>query len=130
MHCNSMGNYGSNQLGHPVMAKNISATGGTRAGHVLPRDLLCEFRGPTRTAGEAQLVSPAEKHRVGPEFEPERLHRHVRHVDGDAEHTAATALNPQLLPARLLPDRRHAHRDTDGDLRRLTGGRIVAPTTT
>jgi len=61
MHCNSMGNYGYNRMGHPVMAKNIISTGGTKPGTSCREIYGASSRGPTADGRrKPQLVSPAE----------------------------------------------------------------------
>ncbi len=60
LHCNSMGNYGSNQMGHPVMAKNIISTGGTQNGTSCRTFYTTSSRGPTSDGRrKPQLISPA-----------------------------------------------------------------------
>jgi hypothetical protein len=60
MHCNSMGNYGTNQMGHPVMAKNIISTGGTEPGTSCRTFYTTSSRGPTQDGRrKPQLISPA-----------------------------------------------------------------------
>ncbi len=61
LHCNSMGNYGTNQMGHPVIAKNIISTGGTQNGTSCRNIYSSSSRGPTLDGRrKPQLVSPAE----------------------------------------------------------------------
>jgi len=61
MHCNSMGNYGTNQMGHPVMAKNIISTGGTEPGTQCRTFYTTSSRGPTQDGRrKPQLISPAD----------------------------------------------------------------------
>ncbi len=61
MHCNSMGNYGTNQMGHPVMAKNIISTGATQNGTSCRTLASFSSRGPTADGRrKPQLVSPGE----------------------------------------------------------------------
>lgn len=61
LHCNSMGNYGTNRMGHPVMAKNIISTGGTQNGTLCRNIYSSTSRGPTADGRlKPQLVSPAE----------------------------------------------------------------------
>jgi hypothetical protein len=61
MHCNSMGNYGTNQMGHPVMAKNIISTGGTEPGTQCREFYTTSSRGPTADGRrKPQLISPAD----------------------------------------------------------------------
>lgn len=61
MHCNSMGNYGNNQMGHPVIAKNIISTGGTLNGTSCRSFYTTSSRGPTQDGRmKPQLISPAE----------------------------------------------------------------------
>jgi len=59
MHCNSMGNYGSNRMGHPVIAKNIISTGSTENGTSCRSLSSFTSRGPTADGRmKPQLVSP------------------------------------------------------------------------
>ncbi len=61
MHCNSMGNYGSNKMGHPVNAKSIIATGGTENGTACRNIYTSTSRGPTADGRrKPQLVSPGK----------------------------------------------------------------------
>jgi hypothetical protein len=61
MHCNSMGNYGNNQMGHPVNAKNIISVGATQNGTSCRSLYVAESRGPTADGRrKPQLVSPGE----------------------------------------------------------------------
>jgi hypothetical protein len=61
MHCNSMGNYGTNQMGHPAIAKNIISTGGTEPGTQCREFYTTSSRGPTTDGRrKPQLVSPAD----------------------------------------------------------------------
>jgi subtilisin family serine protease len=61
MHCNSMGNYGDNSMGHPVNAKNIISTGGTEPGTQCRQFYTTSTRGPTADGRrKPQLVSPAD----------------------------------------------------------------------
>jgi hypothetical protein len=61
LHCNSMGNYGYNQMGHPVMAKNIISTGGTLNGTSCRSFYTTSSRGPTQDGRrKPQLISPAD----------------------------------------------------------------------
>lgn len=61
LHCNSMGNFGTNQMGHPVMAKDIISTGGTQNGVSCRTIYSSTSRGPTQDGRrKPQLVSPAE----------------------------------------------------------------------
>ncbi len=61
MHCNSMGNMGSNQMGHPVNAKDIISTGGTEPGTQCRQFYPTSSRGPTTDGRrKPQLVSPAD----------------------------------------------------------------------
>ena len=61
MHCNSMGNFGTNQMGHPVNAKSIIATGGTLNGTSCRTFYTTSSRGPTLDGRrKPALVSPAE----------------------------------------------------------------------
>lgn len=61
MHCNSMGNYGTNQMGHPVMAKNIISTGATLNGTSCRSIASYSSRGPTADGRrKPQLVSPGD----------------------------------------------------------------------
>jgi hypothetical protein len=61
MHCNSMGNFGTNQMGHPVNAKDIISTGGTQNGTQCRQFYTTSTRGPTSDGRrKPQLVSPAE----------------------------------------------------------------------
>ncbi|MBM3331169.1 T9SS type A sorting domain-containing protein [candidate division WOR-3 bacterium] len=61
MHCNSMGNRGVNEMGHPVNAKNIISTGGTGPGTSCRQIFSSSSRGPTSDGRrKPQLVSPAE----------------------------------------------------------------------
>jgi hypothetical protein len=61
MHCNSMGNYGNNSMGHPVNAKNIISTGGTEPGTQCRQFYTTSTRGPTADGRrKPQLVSPAD----------------------------------------------------------------------
>ncbi|MFO7652090.1 MAG: S8 family serine peptidase [bacterium] len=61
MHCNSMGNYGINQMGHPVMAKNIISTGGTLNGTSCRSFYTTSSRGPTADGRrKPQLISPGQ----------------------------------------------------------------------
>jgi hypothetical protein len=60
-HCNSMGNYGTNQMGHPVMAKNIISTGGTGPGTQCRQFYTTSSRGPTADGRrKPQLISPGD----------------------------------------------------------------------
>lgn len=60
LHCNSMGNFGTNQMGHPVMAKNIISTGGTMPGTQCRTFYTTSSRGPTSDGRrKPQLISPA-----------------------------------------------------------------------
>ena len=60
LHCNSMGNYGNNNMGHPVASKNIIATGGTENGTICRTFYTTSSRGPT-TDGRRRpvLITPA-----------------------------------------------------------------------
>lgn len=61
MHCNSMGNRGNNEMGHPVNAKNIISTGGTGPGTSCRDIYSYSSRGPTSDGRrKPQLVSPAD----------------------------------------------------------------------
>jgi hypothetical protein len=61
MHCNSMGNYGDNTMGHPVNAKNIISTGGTGPGTSCREIYSWSSRGPTADGRrKPQLVSPGD----------------------------------------------------------------------
>uniref|UniRef100_A0A7C4CF21 Peptidase S8/S53 domain-containing protein n=1 Tax=candidate division WOR-3 bacterium TaxID=2052148 RepID=A0A7C4CF21_UNCW3 len=61
LHCNSMGNYGNNTMGHPVIAKNIISTGGTQNGFSCRNIYSSTSRGPTLDGRrKPQLVSPGE----------------------------------------------------------------------
>jgi hypothetical protein len=61
MHCNSMGNYGMNQMGHPVMAKDIISTGGTEPGTSCRTFYTTSSRGPTQDGRRKPgLISPAD----------------------------------------------------------------------
>lgn len=61
MHCNSMGNYGTNQMGHPVMAKDIISVGGTEPGTQCREIYTWSSRGPTADGRrKPQLVSPGD----------------------------------------------------------------------
>ncbi len=61
LHCNSMGNYGNNTMGHPVIAKNIISTGGTRNGTACRSIYTASSRGPTADGRrKPQLVAPGE----------------------------------------------------------------------
>ncbi|UCG41735.1 MAG: S8 family serine peptidase [candidate division WOR-3 bacterium] len=61
MHCNSMGNYSTNRMGHPVIAKNIIATGATQNGTDANQIATFTSRGPTADGRQKpQLVSPGE----------------------------------------------------------------------
>ncbi len=61
MHCNSMGNYGVTQMGHPVIAKNIISTGGTLNGTSCRTFYTTSSRGPTADGRrKPQLISPAD----------------------------------------------------------------------
>jgi len=61
MHCNSMGNLYNNQMGHPVNAKNIIATGGTGNGTDCRQIYTPSSRGPTADGRrKPQLVSPGD----------------------------------------------------------------------
>ena len=60
-HCNSMGNYGINKMGHPVSAKNIISVGATRNGTLCRQIYASTSRGPTLDGRmKPQLVSPGE----------------------------------------------------------------------
>jgi hypothetical protein len=60
LHCNSMGNLTSNQMGHPVIAKNIISTGGTNNGTACRTFYTSSSRGPTSDGRrKPQLISPA-----------------------------------------------------------------------
>ncbi len=60
LHCNSMGNLTTNQMGHPVIAKNIISTGGTQNGTSCRGFYTSSSRGPTADGRrKPQLVSPA-----------------------------------------------------------------------
>ncbi|MFO7651710.1 MAG: S8 family serine peptidase [bacterium] len=60
LHCNSMGNFGTNQMGHPVMSKNIISTGGTMPGTSCRTFYTTSSRGPTSDGRrKPQLISPA-----------------------------------------------------------------------
>ncbi len=61
MHCNSMGNLGANQMGHPVNAKNVISTGGTQNGALCRQFYSYSSRGPTTDGRrKPQLVSPGD----------------------------------------------------------------------
>jgi len=61
LHCNSMGNLTTNQMGHPVNAKSIISTGGTQNGTLCRNIYSSTSRGPTLDGRrKPQLVSPAE----------------------------------------------------------------------
>ncbi len=61
LHCNSMGNLTTNQMGHPVIAKNIISTGGTQNGTLCRSIYTSTSRGPTADGRrKPQLVSPAD----------------------------------------------------------------------
>lgn len=61
LHCNSMGNYGSNQMGHPVIAKNIISTGATQNGASCRSIATYTSRGPTLDGRrKPQLVTPGD----------------------------------------------------------------------
>jgi len=56
-----MGNYGSNQMGHPVIAKDIISTGGTEPGTQCRSFYTTSSRGPTLDGRrKPQLISPAD----------------------------------------------------------------------
>ncbi len=60
LHCNSMGNLTTNQMGHPVIAKNIISTGGTNNGTGCRTFYTSSSRGPTADGRrKPQLISPA-----------------------------------------------------------------------
>ena len=59
LHCNSMGNYGNNRMGHPVMAKSIISTGSTENGTSCRTLSSFSSRGPTADGRlKPQLVAP------------------------------------------------------------------------
>ncbi len=59
LHCNSMGNYGTNRMGHPVIAKSIISTGATMSGTSANQIATFTSRGPTADGRmKPQLVSP------------------------------------------------------------------------
>jgi hypothetical protein len=61
LHCNSMGNYGTNQMGHPPIAKDIISVGGTQNGTLCRNIYSSSSRGPTSDGRrKPALVSPAE----------------------------------------------------------------------
>jgi hypothetical protein len=60
MHCNSMGNYGTNQMGHPPIAKDIVSVGGTLNGTSCQTFYTTSSRGPTSDGRRKPgLISPA-----------------------------------------------------------------------
>ncbi len=61
LHCNSMGNYGTNRMGHPVNAKNIISVGATQNGTLCRSIYSFSSRGPTTDGRrKPQLVSPGD----------------------------------------------------------------------
>jgi len=61
LHCNSMGNLTTNQMGHPVIAKNIISTGGTQNGTSCRSFYTSSSRGPTADGRrKPQLISPGQ----------------------------------------------------------------------
>lgn len=59
LHCNSMGNYGDNRMGHPVIAKNIISVGSTENGTSCRTLSSFSSRGPTQDGRrKPQLVAP------------------------------------------------------------------------
>ncbi|MFO7675430.1 MAG: S8 family serine peptidase [bacterium] len=61
LHCNSMGNYSTNQMGHPVIAKNIISVGATQNGASCRSIATFSSRGPTQDGRrKPQLVAPGE----------------------------------------------------------------------
>ena len=61
LHCNSMGNLSSNQMGHPVIAKDIISVGATLNGTSCRTLADYESRGPTSDGRrKPQLVSPGD----------------------------------------------------------------------
>ena len=61
LHCNSMGNYGANQMGHPAIAKDIISVGGTEPGTQCRTFYTTSSRGPTLDGRmKPQLISPAD----------------------------------------------------------------------
>lgn len=60
-HCNSMGNYGTNQMGHPVIAKSIISVGATMNGTSCRSIATFTSRGPTQDGRrKPQLVAPGD----------------------------------------------------------------------
>ena len=61
LHCNSMGNYGTNQMGHPPIAKDIISVGGTENGTAGQTFYTTSSRGPTSDGRRKPvLISPAD----------------------------------------------------------------------
>jgi len=61
LHCNSMGNYGTNQMGHPVAAKSIISTGATMNGVSCRSIATYTSRGPTTDGRrKPQLCTPGD----------------------------------------------------------------------
>ena len=61
LHCNSMGNYGTDTMGHPVMAKDIISVGATLNGTSCRSLASYSSRGPTADGRrKPQLVSPGD----------------------------------------------------------------------
>jgi len=61
LHCNSMGNYGTNQMGHPPIAKDIISVGGTENGTACQTFYTTSSRGPTSDGRRKPvLISPAD----------------------------------------------------------------------